>query len=309
MTKFSILILGSASASPTLNRNPSSQLININENYFLIDCGEGTQYRLREHKIKFQRIHHIFISHLHGDHYFGLPGLLQTMSLLGRKLPLNLYGPPQLKEILELNFKHSQSFLKFPLNFYATNSQQQEVLLENDFLTVSTVILDHRIPCTGFIFREKQKPFKINPTAIKHFKVPHYLISDIKLGSDFYSSEENKLIKNGLLTFQPDKSFSYAYCSDTKYNEQVALQIKDVVVLYHEATFINKDNKRASETFHSTAEQAAKIATIANANLLIIGHFSNRYSNLNILLEDAKLIFENTLLGIDNTFIDMSKIQ
>ncbi|MBE7442254.1 MAG: ribonuclease Z [Flavobacteriales bacterium] len=305
MTKFSILILGSASAAPTLARNPSAQLININEQYYLIDCGEGTQNRLRQHKIKFQRLNHIFISHLHGDHYLGLLGLLQTMSILGRTLPLNLYGPKQLKELVDMNLAYSHSTLKYPLIFHETQTNQSEVLFENEHLTISTIILDHRVPCTGFLFKEKPKPRKINPKAIKRYEIPKYAMDNLKRGLDFSFPDKNEVIKNELLTLNPDESYSYAYCSDTKFNERIVPQLKDIDILYHEATFLHRDEKRAEATYHSTAKQAATIAKQANAKLLIIGHFSNRYKDLNVLLDEAKTIFANTQLAQDDAVFEM----
>lgn len=305
MTKFSILILGSASASPTLARNPSAQLININEQYYLVDCGEGTQNRLREHKIKFQRLNHIFISHLHGDHYLGLLGLLQTMSLLGRTLALNLYGPKQLKEIVDMNLAYSHSTLKYPLIFHETQTNESVVLFENEHISVSTIILDHRVPCTGFLFKEKPKPRKINPAAIKRFEIPKYAMDNLRKGLDFCFTDTNKVIKNELLTLTPDECYSYAYCSDTKFNERIVSQIKDIHILYHEATFMDRDVKRAEATYHSTAKQAATIAMQANAKLLIIGHFSNRYKDLNLLLDEAKSIFANTQLALEDAVFEM----
>lgn len=307
MTKFSVLILGSASASPTLTRNPSAQLININEQYYLVDCGEGTQSRLREHKIKFQRLHHIFISHLHGDHYLGLIGLLQTMHLLGRTLPLNVYGPKQLKELIDMNLSYSHSTLKYSLIFHETSTNESVVLFENDQITVSTILLDHRIPCTGFLFKEKTKPRIINIDEVKKQGVPKYALNKLKNGEDFCFPGTGKIIKNEMLTFHPKPSFSYAYCSDTKFNERIITQIKDIDVLYHEATFLERDAKRAITTYHSTAKQAAEIAQKANAKLLIIGHFSNRYKDLNLLLNEAKLIFEHTVLGLENSTFEIAE--
>ncbi len=300
MTRFSVLILGSASASPTLSRNPSAQLININEQYYLVDCGEGTQSRLREHKIKFQRLHHIFISHLHGDHYLGLLGLLQTMHLLGRTLPLNVYGPKQLKEIIDMNLSYSHSYLKYPLIFHETQTDSSVVLYEDEHITVSTIILDHRIPCTGFLFKEKIKPRTINIEEVRKHAIPKYALNKLKLGEDYHFPEGKKVIKNEVLTFSPEPSYSYAYCSDTKYNERIISIIKDVDVLYHEATFTERESTRAEATFHSTAKQAAEIASKANAKLLIIGHFSNRYKDLGLLLEESKTVFPNTVLGLEN---------
>ena len=307
MTNFSVLILGSASASPTLTRNPSAQLVNINEQYYLVDCGEGTQSRLREHKIKFQRLHHIFISHLHGDHYLGLLGLLQTMHLLGRTLPLNVYGPKQLKEIIDMNLSYSHSTLKYPLIFHETQTNESVVLFENDQITVSTILLDHRVPCTGFLFKEKIKPRIVNIEEVNKQGIPKYALNKLKNGEDFCFTEGGKIIKNETLTFNPEPSYSYAYCSDTKFNERIIAQIKDVDVLYHEATFLEKDAKRALTTYHSTASQAAEMARKANAKLLIIGHFSNRYKDLNLLLNESKTVFENTVLGLENLIVEIAR--
>lgn len=306
MTTFSVLILGSASASPTLQRNPTAQLVNINEQYYLIDCGEGTQLRLRANKIKFQRIHHIFISHLHGDHYFGLMGLLQSMHLLGRTAELNIYGHPALKEIIDLQLKSGNSYLSYPLVFHELNNESSEVILDNDKLEVSTVILNHRIPCCGFVFKEKTKPRKIKPEALKRYKVPKYAITAIKKGNDFVQ-ENGETIKNKLLTGDSPASFSYAFCSDTRYDESILPQIKEVNLLYHEATFTEEHAARANKTYHSTAKQAATIALKANANQLIIGHFSNRYTVLDELLDEAKLVFENTNLAEEDMIFDVSK--
>jgi ribonuclease Z len=309
MTKFSVLILGSASASPTLNRNPTSQLLNINEQYYLIDCGEGTQSKLREHKVKFQRLHHIFISHLHGDHYLGLIGLLQTMHLLGRTIDLHLYGPPQLKEIIDLHLKYSYSALRYSLIFHPTQAVQSEIIFENDQIEVSTIILKHRIPCTGFLFKEKSKPRVINPDAIKLHCVPKHAINKLKNGEDFIVFDTKKVIKNEVLTLKPAKSRSYAFCSDTKYCESIIPQITNVDLLYHEATFMQSEEKRAKETYHSTAEQAAQIALKAKAKSLIIGHFSNRYLKLDNLLNEARFVFKNTELAMENSVFEIKETQ
>ncbi len=309
MTKFSVLILGSASASPTLNRNPTSQLVNINEQYFLIDCGEGTQSTLRKHKIKFQRLHHIFISHLHGDHYLGLLGLLQTMHLLGRTIELHLYGPAELKEIIDLNLKYSQSTLRYPLIFHPTDANQSAVILENDQIEVSTIILNHRIACTGFLFKEKKKQRKINPKAIAAHRVPKHAINQLKNGEDYVVFDTKEVIENSRLTLKPAKSRSYAFCSDTKYNEAMVPQITNIDLLYHEATFMDSEAKRAKETFHSTASQAGAIAMKASVKSLIIGHFSNRYQKLDGLLNEAKSVFENTELALENSLFEIEESQ
>lgn len=299
----SVTILGSSSASPALNRNHSAQILNCNENLFLIDCGEGTQNRLRKYGIKIQRIKCIFISHLHGDHYLGLIGLLSTMHLLGRQTDINLYAPAELKEIIDLQFRVSDTSLRFKINFYSINSQQPEIIYEDKNITVSTLILNHRIPCTGFLFKEKRKFRRLNKTACMAHNIPIEFYNELKLGKD-YKDAEGKIIKNNLLTFDAPPPLGYAYCSDTLYLPSLAEQIKEINLLYHEATFANEQEERAKSTFHSTAKQAALIAKNANVKKLIIGHFSNRYSNLQMLLAEAREIFENTELANEgNVFL------
>ena len=298
MNNFNVLILGSSSASPTLHRNPTSQLINIDEQYYLIDCGEGTQLQLRKHKIKFQRIHHIFISHLHGDHYLGLMGLVQTFHLLGRTSPLNLYGPKDLKTILDVHLKYSKSNLSYDIIFHETKIDSSKVIFENDKVKISTIILKHRVPCTGFLFKEKSKPRKINVNAVKTYNVPKYALNDIKEGADFIV-ENGKTILNKQLTYDSSPSFSYAFCSDTMYNEEIIPIIKGVDLLYHESTFIEEHSDKAKRTYHSTAKQAATIALKSKAKHLIIGHFSNRYADLDILLDEARTVFKKTELALE----------
>jgi len=305
MNKFSVLILGNASAAPTLSRNHTSQLININEQYYLMDCGEGTQLRLKEHKIKLQRINHIFISHLHGDHYLGLVGLLQTMHLLGRTTELHIYSPVNLKEIIDVHLKYSESHLKYSIIYKVVNTDKSEVVFENSKVEISTIPLNHRIACSGYLFKEKPKPRRIDPVAIKLYDVPKYQINKIRLGEDYITSE-GEMIKNIMLTSDSLPSFSYAFCSDTKYEEKIIDVIKGVDLLYHEATFLEEHADRAKKTFHSTAKQAGQIALKSKANKLIIGHFSNRYPDLNLLLNEAKSVFENTELATQDNEFELS---
>ena len=300
MSKFSVLILGNASAAPTLKRNHTSQLININEQYYLMDCGEGTQLKLREHKIKLQRINHIFISHLHGDHYLGLIGLIQTMHLMGRMTDLTVYCPSDIKEIIDVHLKASESQLKYSIIYKTVNHKKSEVIFEDGKISVSTIPLKHKIPCSGYLFKEKQKPRRINPRAIKKYDVPKHQINKIKIGED-YESKEGELIKNSKLTIDSLPSFSYAFCSDTKYFEEIIPIIRGVDLLYHEATFMEEHKDRAKKTLHSTAKQAAEIALKSEAKRLIIGHFSNRYADLNVLLTEAKSVFKNTQLADQGT--------
>ncbi|MDB4533343.1 ribonuclease Z [Vicingaceae bacterium] len=308
MTSFNVLILGSASAAPTLSRNQTSQLINIDEQYYLMDCGEGTQIRLREHKIKIQRINHIFISHLHGDHYLGLIGLIQTMHLLGRTSELTIYCPSDIKSIVDINLKVSESHLKYPIIYKNVNPDKSELVYENEKIEVISIPLKHRISCSGYLFKEKPKPRRINPKAIKAYDIPKYQINKIKLGED-YASENGDVIKNMRLTLDSLPSFSYAFCSDTKYYEPIIPIIKGVDLLYHEATFTEEHADRASKTFHSTAKQAAEIATKSGAKRLIIGHFSNRYPDLNIVLQEAKKVFDKTELAEEGKRFEVSISQ
>jgi len=308
MTKFNVLILGNASAAPTLSRNHTSQLVNINEQYFLIDCGEGTQLRLREHKIKLQRINHIFISHLHGDHYLGLIGLLQTMHLLGRVTELSIYCSQNIKEIIDIHLKYSRGTLTYPINYVTVSSTETQIAFENDKVEVRTIPLKHKIPCTGFLFKEKPKPRRINPKAIQDYNIPKYAINKIKLGED-YESEMGEIVKNEQLTNDSLPSFSYAFCSDTAFEEKIIPIIKDVDLLYHESTFLEEHADRAKKTFHSTAAQAALVAKKSNAKQLIIGHFSNRYPDLNLLLNEAKSVFKNTRIAEQGKFFDVQNSQ
>lgn len=307
MSIFSVLILGSASATPSINRNPTSQLLNINQNLYLIDCGEGTQLQLRKNNVNFNRINHIFISHLHGDHYLGLTGLLQTMHLLGRDKELTIFGPQNLEEIITIHFKYSKSYPSYPLKFVALNTSASNLIYENDKLSVETIILDHRLPCTGFLFKEKAKPRRINPNAILSYNIPKYAINKLKLGLDFETSEGN-FIQNSLLTLHSLPSYSYAFCSDTAYNEKIIPLINQVTLLYHEATFLEKDKAKALKTKHSTAKEAALIAKKSKSNYLIIGHFSNRYNNLEEFLDEAKEIFEKTALATEGCVFNVAEM-
>jgi ribonuclease Z len=308
MSKFSVLILGNASAAPTLKRNHTSQLININDQYYLMDCGEGTQLKLREHKIKLQRINHIFISHLHGDHYLGLIGLVQTMHLMGRMTDLTIYCPSNIKEIVDVHLKASESQLKYSIIYKTANHKVSEIIHEDDKIVISTIPLKHKIPCSGYLFKEKTKPRRINPKSIKSYNVPKHQINNIKLGENF-TSKEDGLIKNSKLTMDPLPSFSYAFCSDTKYSEEIVPIINGVDLLYHEATFTEEHADRAKKTLHSTAKQAAEIALKSEAKKLIIGHFSNRYPDLNVLLNESKLIFSNTELADQGTEFEVGNLQ
>ncbi len=298
MQKFEVTILGCSSATPTSKRNPSSQLVNIADRYFLLDCGEGTQVQLRKYKLKFQRINHIFISHMHGDHYFGLMGLLSSMHLLGRTIDLHLYAPAVLKEVIDIQYKHSETRLNYKLIFHPLNANHSELLFEDDKLTVETIILNHRIPCTGFLFKEKDKPRKITKDKIAEFKIPITWLNRIKAGENFVNNE-GVMIPNEEITGAPIPLYSYAYCSDTCYDERLIKHLTGVDTLYHEATFMDDMQQRAKDTFHSTTKQAATIAQKSGVKKLIIGHYSARYSDLQPLLDEAQSVFPNTVLALE----------
>lgn len=296
--RFDVTILGSSSATPIFNRNPSSQALNINERLYLIDCGEGTQQQMLRFDIKASRIDHIFISHLHGDHYLGLVGLLSSMHLNGRIKPLAIYGPPQLKEIVELQLRYSETTIQYEMQFNATNAEKAEVILENQDITVETIPLDHRIPCTGFLFREKKRLRKLIKEVIEEIKIPVEYYTAIKRGAD-YVTNDGIIYKNDTLTIDSDTPKTYVYCSDTMYNESYFEQISNTTLLYHEATFLDNMLDRAVETHHTTALQAGEIALKTAAKKLLIGHFSARYKTLNELLDETRSVFPLTELAIE----------
>ena len=298
MQNFELTILGCRSATPTSSRNPTAQLLNIAERFFLIDCGEATQIQLRKFKLKFQRINHIFISHLHGDHYLGLIGLLSSMHLLGRTVDLNLYCPPELEEIIDVQFKHSQTYLRFKINYHPHKYIANDLIFEDNKVEVRTILLNHRIPCCGFLFTEKPLVANISKEILQKYHIPVEQILAIKGGADFITSE-GELIPNSQLVTNKLKPRSYAYCSDTCYDERIIEFIKGVDLLYHEATFLNEMLPRAKETFHSTALQAATIAQKAEVHQLMIGHYSARYRDLQPLLDEAQTVFSNTVLSIE----------
>ncbi len=297
MQPFEVKILGCSSATPTSSRHPTSQIVTFHEKFFLLDCGEATQIQLRRYKIKIQRIDHIFISHLHGDHYLGLPGLLGTMHLLGREKEVHIYSPPGLKEIIDINSYHSKTFFKYKLVYHII-SEESARIFENNKLTVDTIPMNHRIPCYGFLFREKPLPRNIITEKINQYFIPLQEIPEIKSGKNF-TTNDGVIIPNSELTTAPPTPRSYAYCSDTIFNQSYIQQIQNVDLLYHEATFANDLIDRAKETHHCTTNEAGLIAKNAKVKKLIIGHFSARYNDLDILLNETKKVFENTSLAIE----------
>jgi len=300
---FSVTILGSGAATPTSQRYPTAQALNINEQIYLVDCAEGAQMQLRRYKIILSRIKAVFISHLHGDHVYGLPGLLSSLSMLDREEPLDLFVPPH----LEKWFTEQSSFFTapgFPLCFHTLTAKEPEMIYENKQITVTCFPLKHRIPTWGFLFREKEKLLNIQKDMIDFYRIPIRDIPEIKAGADF-NTEEGKLIPNAQLTHPRVKPHSYAYCTDTVYMDELAQFVKDVDVLYHEATYGNDGTTRATETFHSTAEDAARVALAANAGKLVIGHFSSRYKDITPLVNEARSIFPNAMAAEDGMKFDI----
>ncbi|WP_431157966.1 ribonuclease Z [Winogradskyella poriferorum] len=293
-----LTILGCHSATPRTNTNPTSQVLETQNHMFLIDCGEGTQVELRRHNIKFSRIKHIFISHLHGDHYFGLVGLISTFRLLTRETELHIYAPKGLKEVITLQMKLSDSWTNYPLIFHELESKTSQLIFEDDKVQVYTVPLDHRIYTNGFLFKEKVGERKLDINAAVDAKIDKAYFRKLKLGADVYN-EEGRLIKNTEVTKDPVKPKSYAYCSDTAYSEALVPLIKDVDVLYHESTFLNKNEDLCKSTKHSTARQAAIIAQKANVKKLILGHYSTRYKDYQLFKSEAQEVFSNVALAQD----------
>lgn len=303
---FEVTILGSSSATPTSTRHPSAQVVNILGRFFLIDCGEGTQMQLRKYKFKLQKIKFICISHLHGDHYLGLIGLISTMTLLNRKSELLIFAPNGIEEIIKLHLKLSHSIINFPLKVISLKKTGLTKIFEDKSINLFSFPLKHRVPCWGFKLVEKKRKKNIIKSAIKKFNIPINQFNSIKCGSDFVD-EKNNIIKNDMITIDSPEPRSYAYCSDTVYYEKIIDYVRDVDLLYHEATFHSDLQKRAKQTYHSTTRDAAKIAKKASVDKLIIGHFSSRYKDLDILKEDALKFFRNTDLALEGSKWNINK--
>lgn len=301
---FKITILGSSGAMPAYGRHPSSQLIEIQNDFFLVDCGEGAQMQLMKYQANLHRINHIFISHLHGDHYLGLMGLIFTMHLQRRVNDLHIYSHRGLDEIITTQLRYSQSAPAFRIFFHVLQPGMRTIILENDLLTVETIPLLHKIRCSGFLFREKLKPRRIDKTRLPEGLLIRQ-IANLKKGQDVLDDDGNILYRNEDLTFPPRRSRSYAYCSDTAFDELTADQIRSVDVLYHEATFTEEEAVKAKQTLHSTAREAAAMASLANVSRLLLGHFSARYRDLNPLLEEARSVFENCFLAQEGDEINI----
>lgn len=304
MEKFEVHILGCGSALPTTRHLATSQVINIREKLFMIDCGEGAQVQLRKSRLKFSRLNHIFISHLHGDHCFGLMGLISTFGMLERTANLHIHCHADLQRILEPQIEFFCKGMPYNVVFELFNPGEQAVIYDDRSVSVETIPLRHRVPCCGFLFREKPTPNHIRRDMIDFYQIPTYLINRVKNGED-YVLEDGTVIPNARLTIPSDSPRSYAYCSDTCYLPRICEQIKGCDLLFHEATFAAADAKRAKETFHTTAPQAAEIAKAAQVKKLVIGHYSARYEDESILLKEASEVFPQTILAQENLRIEL----
>ncbi|MGY5351533.1 ribonuclease Z [Wenyingzhuangia sp. IMCC45533] len=292
-----LTILGCHSATPRTNAHPTAQYLKINEQHLLIDCGEGTQVLLRQHKVPFAKIKHIFISHLHGDHFFGLVGLISTFGLLDRRTELNIYGPKGIKEIITLQLKLSKSWTSFPLLFHELGSKESKVILDDKKISVTTIPLDHRVYTNGFLFKEKEALRKLNMENVS--MEPEIEICDyhnLKKGKDFLK-QNGELIPNEDLTLPPKKALSYAFCSDTAYKPDIVPIIQNATLLYHESTFLEDRKDLTERTKHSTAKEAATIAKLANVKKLILGHYSSRYRDISQFKVEAETEFEHVELA------------
>ncbi len=296
-------ILGCYAATPRTLTNPTSQVLEVKNHMFLIDCGEGTQVQLRKHKIKFSRIDHIFISHLHGDHFFGLPGLVSTFRLLGRDKELHIYGPKGIKEAITHLLKLGDSWTNYQLYFHELTNKEPEIIFEDDKVTVETIRLSHRVYTNGFLFKEKVGERKLSIEAVAKYKIDKAYFQNIKNGRDV-TLDNGTVVPNAELSFDPPPPKSYAYCSDTGYKPDIVGQISNATALYHESTFLETEAHLAVKTKHSTAKEAAAIAKAANVGSLILGHYSTRYKSIDLFKEEALGVFPNVELADDGKFFE-----
>lgn len=304
MEPFKVHILGCGSALPTLRHNPSSQVVEIRGKFFMVDCGEGTQTQLRRSKIKFTKINAVFISHAHGDHCFGLIGMISTFGMLGRTAPLHVYAPTGLREIMKKQMEYFCNGFEYEVIFHDVDTSANKIIYEDRSLSVETVPLSHRMPCSGYIFREKPTLPHILRDMADYYNVPVSQFNNIKNGADWIDNEGN-IIPYTRLTKPSEPARSYAYCSDTRYMPELHEYLKGVNVLYHESTYLNEDEGMARQFFHSTASQAAQVASDAGVNTLVLGHYSARYNDESILLSEAKEIFPNSILSDEGLTIDI----
>lgn len=296
-----LTVLGCYAATPRTITNPTSQVLEMQNRLFLIDCGEGTQVQLRKNKIKFSKINHIFISHLHGDHCYGLIGLVSTFMLLNRENDLHIYGPKGIKDIITLQLRLSNSWTAYKLFFHELTSTESEVIFEDNKVIVKTIPLKHRVYTNGFLFQEKIGERKLDVNAVQEYEIDTCYYQNIKNGKDI-TLDDGRVIPNDKLSFDALPPKSYAFCSDTVYDESIIPLIQDVDVLYHESTFLDSEEHLSGKTMHSTAKQAASIALKANVKQLLLGHYSTRYASIDLFKEEAETIFPNVLLADDGKY-------
>ena len=291
-----VTILGNNSAVPAFDRHPTAQIITMDEHIFLVDCGEGTQMQMTKYKIRRSKINHIFISHLHGDHYFGLIGLITSMGLLGRQQDLHLFAPSPLKQIFDLQFKVADTQLPFSLIFHPL--QEEGIIIKDSKFEISAFRVQHRIECWGFKFRQIRPIRKVNPEKARQYDVPSSFFDRLKWGEN-YIGKNNEMVKNELVTDPAPKALAYAYSGDTIYDETIIEKIRGIDLLYHEATYLKDLEDRAVKRYHTTTIQAARIAEKAGVGKLLLGHFSSKYEKLDEFEREAKEIFPNTEVAIE----------
>ena len=299
---FAVTILGNNSAVPAFNRHPTSQVVTIDGNNYLVDCGEGTQIQLINYKIRRSKISHIFISHLHGDHYFGLIGLINSFNLLSHQQELHVYGPSPLKEIIELQLKVADSTMCYPLHIH--HITEAATLIDNEKLTVKCFRTNHRIECYGFSFEQKKQPRKLLPEKAKEYEIPATFYDRLKNGED-YTKKDGTVISNELVTGIADPGKKYAFCADTKYDESLITHIQGANMIYHETTYLDNLRDRAELRFHSTTKQAAALAKKAGVKKLLIGHFSSKYDTLEEFESEAREVFANTELALEGVCFEV----
>lgn len=305
---FRLTVLGSSSALPIVGKYPTACVLNAHEQFFLIDAGEGVQKQLMKYGVSLRRLSHIFITHLHGDHLFGLFGLVSTMGLLGREQALHIYAPAPLEKIMTTGMELFFKDLPFPIVHHTVKTTASEQVFENNAMTVTTIPLKHKVPTCGYLFREKEPQLNVDKEAVKRYSLSIQEILAVKRGEDIIR-EDGSVIENGAVAYRPYSPRSFAFCSDTAYSEKVASAVKGVNLLYHEATFSDSDRERATQTGHSTARDAATVAMKAGVGKLVIGHFSSRYKEEDLLLSQAKEVFDNTFLGLQGSVFDIEPVN
>lgn len=301
---FELTLLGTNAATPKIGRAPSAHALQVQHHYYLIDCGEGTQVRLLETGVRQSRIDQIFITHLHGDHFFGLIGLLTSWQLAGRERPVQVFSPPGLEPMIRTQLPATGGELVFPIDFVAVDTEKNDLIFEDDVVEVFSLPLRHRVPTAGFLFREKRRPANILPEKIEEYDIPVTEIPRIKKGGDF-QLKDGRCIPHEELTLPAPAPRAFAYCTDTAYQEGLPAMISGVSLLYHEATFLEDERERAHRTQHSTAREAALVAQKANAERLVLGHFSSRYDDVEVFVEEAEKVFPNVVAGKDGMQIEV----